>query len=75
MSVSKGLGGSNIKNVWLTCERIMLTFDFIFLISFFSWFFCPSFIYFITHNEWAKILMALIFIMALYQVIAQAIAL
>jgi hypothetical protein len=41
MSVSKGLGpigGSNIKNVWLTIERIRLTFDF-FLFIYFSFVF------------------------------------
>jgi hypothetical protein len=74
--------GSNIKSVWSTYERIMLTFDFFSFLQFFMSFFifCFSLFYFLfllhTMNERRQeILVTLIFIMAMHWVIAQLIAL
>jgi hypothetical protein len=72
---------SSIENVWLTCERIGLTFDFFFLLLLFHGFFIFCFIllfYLLLHTmdeHRHKILVALVFTMTMHWVIVQVVEL
>jgi hypothetical protein len=73
MSVCKGVGSnSEVQNVWLTCERIRLTFG-LFFFSFMVFFIFrfPSFLLLLhTMDEYKhKILVAFVFTMPMHQVI------
>ncbi len=55
LKVWSSIQRSNIKNVWLTCERIRLTFGLFSLLPFFHglFYFLCFFLILITHNGWA----------------------